>query len=165
MVCDSSLIIAAFYYHNTGKVLHNSSSLRDIFNCSQSPVGNILPPPSFRTGISTVPANVPISKKTSGPQAFTGPKASGLDKQLVSASICCSVQGIVASRRNGTAILQSMGKCSGINHSLKVCNTVEVHAAGKYLTALFAHSCVDMCTLNSHESVMVCWNMMRWSVI
>lgn len=55
---------------------------------------------------STVPANVPISVKMSGPQALAGPKASGLDKQLVSASICCSVQGRDDSRRNRTAILQ-----------------------------------------------------------
>lgn len=71
-------------------------------------------------GFSTVPANVPISKKTSAPQALTGPKASGLDKQLVSASICCSVQGIDASRRNGTATLQSRRKYSRMNHSLQV---------------------------------------------
>lgn len=56
-----------------------------------------------------VPASVPISVNASGPQVLTGPKASGLDKQLVRASICCSVQGSEVSRRNGTAMLQFQG--------------------------------------------------------
>lgn len=57
-----------------------------------------------------VPASVPISVNTSGPQVLTRPKASGLDKQLVRASICCSVQGREVSRRNGTAMLQFKGR-------------------------------------------------------
>lgn len=140
MVCDSRLIIAAFYYHTTpeksfAQLLPPSG---DIFNCSQSSVSNRSLFTAFRMWFfSTVPASVPISKKTSGPQAFTGPKASVLDKQLVSASICCSVQGIATSRRNGTAMLQSRGKHSRINNSLKVCYTAHVHAAGKYLLYLF----------------------------
>lgn len=57
-----------------------------------------------------VPASVPISLNTSGPQVLTGPKASGLDKQLASASICCSVQGSEVSRRNGIVMLQFQGE-------------------------------------------------------
>lgn len=57
----------------------------------------------------SVPASVPISVKASGPQVLTGPKASGLNKQLVSASIWCSVQGSEVSRRKGTAMLQFQG--------------------------------------------------------
>lgn len=56
-----------------------------------------------------LPASVPSSVNTSGPQVLTGPKASGLDKQLVRASICCSVQASEVSRRNGTAMLQFKG--------------------------------------------------------
>lgn len=73
------------------------------------------------SSLFTVPANVPISMKISGPQASTGPKASGLDKQLVSASICCSVQGRDVSRRNGTAILHFEEKDSGLDPRLNVC--------------------------------------------
>lgn len=59
--------------------------------------------------IVCLPASVPISVKTSGPQELTEPKASGLNKQLVSASIWCSVQGSEVSRRKGTAMLQFGG--------------------------------------------------------
>lgn len=72
------------------------------------------------SSIFTVPANVPISMKISGPQALTGPKASGLDKQLVNASICCSVQGRDVSRRNGTAMLHFEEKYSGLNPNLRI---------------------------------------------
>lgn len=58
----------------------------------------------------SVPASVPISVKVSGPQVLTGPKASGPNKQLVSASIWCSVQGSEVSRRKGTAMLQFRGE-------------------------------------------------------
>lgn len=68
----------------------------------------------------TVPANVPISVKTSGPQALVGPKASGLEKQLAKASICCSVHGRDISRRNRTATLQFEEEDSGLHTRLKV---------------------------------------------
>lgn len=70
---------------------------------------------------STAPASVPISVKTSGPQALTGPKASGLDKRLVKASICCSVHGRDISRRYSTAILQFEETDSGYYSLLRVC--------------------------------------------
>lgn len=67
----------------------------------------------------TVPANVPISVKTSGPQALTGPKASGLNKRLVSASICFSVHGRDISLKKKTATLQGEGNSPGLYISLR----------------------------------------------
>lgn len=139
-----------FQYHITKKVSRNFYTLRDIFIETIHPWTVIFssqpPPPPFQKkenvnssehlitkkfispGIlcSTVPANVPISMKTSGPQAFTGPKAPGLDKQLVNASICCSVQGSDVSRRNGTAMLQFEEKDSALNPPLKVCKILSI---------------------------------------
>ena len=60
--------------------------------------------------VLVAPASVPSSVNACGPHVLTGPKASGLDKQLVSASICSSVQGSEVSRRNGTAMLQFQGE-------------------------------------------------------
>lgn len=70
---------------------------------------------------STTPASVPISVKTSGPQALTGPKASGRDKRLVNTSICCSVHGRDICRRNRTATLQFKEKDSGLYAPPRVC--------------------------------------------
>lgn len=67
----------------------------------------------------TVPASVPISVKTSGPQALTGPKASGLNKRLVSASICFSVHGRDISLKKKTATLQGEGNSPGLYISLR----------------------------------------------
>lgn len=131
-----------FLVSNHWKFLLNFYTLGDIFNCTYPskschfhlPLGkkkqkkqqhqkHLITKKCIPPGIlcSTVPANVPISVKTSGPQVLTGPKASGWDKRFVNASVCCSVQGRDASRRNRTAMLQFEGTHSGLKPPLRIC--------------------------------------------